>query len=117
MHESLALLFEKLNIIQAINLSICMIDWGTEMRRYNDKPNIVGECIFEARKKKKYTKADLHRKLELIGVELGRNEIYRIENNMMIVKDFELVALASVLDIDLNIFKDIFLDNSEENIS
>lgn len=85
------------------------------MRRYNDKPNIVGECIRAARKNKKYTKADLHRKLELIGVELGRNEIYRIENNMMIVKDFELIALALVLDIDLNIFKDIFLDSSDSS--
>ena len=34
--------------------------------------------------------------------------IYRIENNQMIVKDFELVAFCIVLDINFNDLKKFF---------
>jgi len=74
-----------------------------KIKKYNGKSkNISGEIIKQARLNKKMTKTDVSKKLELYGVYLHRNEIYRIENNMMMVKDFELVALAEVLEIDLN---------------
>jgi len=44
-----------------------------------------------------------------------RNEIYRIENFKMSVKDFELIALASVLEIDFNDIKNIIIDKSTNN--
>ena len=44
----------------------------------------------------------LSNKLELLGVTLYPNDIYLIEKEQRIVKDFELVALCSVLDIDYN---------------
>jgi len=43
--------------------------------------------------------------LELLGVELDRFEIYKIENGKMIVKDFELIALSIVLDIPFDEIK------------
>ena len=61
-----------------------------------------------ARENKKYTKVDLCRELELLGVEMSRNEIYRIEKNQMIVKDFELVAFCIVLDINFDDLKKFF---------
>ena len=78
------------------------------MKKFNDKPNIIGQLIKSARIKKKYTKVDLCRELELLGIEMSRNEIYRIENNQMIVKDFELVAFCIVLDINFNDLKKFF---------
>lgn len=72
------------------------------MKRFNGKPNVVGRLIERTRKKKGITKAELCRKLELLGVEFDRNEIYRIENYRMIVKDFELIALMQVLNISFN---------------
>ncbi len=54
------------------------------------------------REKKHYSKMELSRKLELLGVVLDRFDLYKIENSKMIVKDFELIALSSVLDIDLH---------------
>ena len=53
----------------------------------------------------------LKRELELQGIEMSRNEIYRIEHNQMIVKDFELVAFCIVLDINFNDIKDYFEQN------
>lgn len=78
------------------------------MKKFNNNRNIIGTLIEQARKKKKYTKVDLCRELELLGVGMSRNEIYRIEKNKMIVKDFELVALCIVLDINFNDLKNFF---------
>lgn len=78
------------------------------MKKFNNNPNIIGQLIKQARKKKNFTKVDLCRELELLGVEMSRNEIYRIENNKMIVKDFELVAFCIVLDINFDDLKSFF---------
>ena len=72
------------------------------MKKFNNKPNIIGNLLKTAREKKHYTKVDLCRELELIGIEMSRNEIYRIEHNQMIVKDFEFVAFCLVLDIQID---------------
>lgn len=82
------------------------------MKKFNDKPNLIGQIIKNARQKRHFTKVDLCRELELVGIEMSRNEIYRIENNKMIVKDFELVAFCIVLDINFEDLKNWFVDNS-----
>lgn len=78
------------------------------MKKFNNRRNLVGTLIKNAREKKKFTKVDLCRELELLGIEMSRNEIYRIERNQMIVKDFELVAFCIVLDINFNDLKNLF---------
>ena len=75
------------------------------MKRFNEQRNVIGNLIKEYREKKNYTKTLLSQKLELLGVELDRFEIYKIENGKMIVKDFELIALSIVLDIPFNEIK------------
>ena len=85
------------------------------MKKYNNKPNAIGKILCQERKKKGYSKTALCRKLELLGIEFDRNEIYRIENFRMSVKDFELIALASVLEIDFNDIKNIIIDKSTNN--
>lgn len=77
------------------------------MKRFNDQSNVVGELIKKARLQKGLSKVELSIKLELLGVNLTRVEIYRIESSKMIVKDFELIALCVVLDLDYNELKDL----------
>lgn len=72
------------------------------MKKYNEKSNVVGNLVKKHREQKKYSKADLSRKLDLIGINLDGTEIKRIEDNTQIIKDFELIAFIKVLDIDLN---------------
>ena len=48
---------------------------------------------------------ELSRKLELLGIELDRFELYKIETSKKSVKDFELIALCIVLDIDFEELK------------
>lgn len=78
------------------------------MKKFNNHRNLVGELIQKAREKKNYSKKDLRRELELLGIAMDRNELYRIEKNKMSVKDFELVAFCIVLDIDFNDLKKFF---------
>ena len=77
------------------------------MKKYNQKSNVVGNLVKKHRELKKYTKADLSRKLDLIGVSLDGTEIKRIEDNTQIIKDFELIAFIKVLDISLGELKSL----------
>lgn len=75
------------------------------MKKYNNNANIVGNFIEKRRKELKISKEELSRQLQLHGVYLNRVELYRIEKQTMILKDFELIALAIVLKINLEDLK------------
>ncbi len=78
------------------------------MKKFNDYRNIIGPLVKEHREQKKYTKTELSHKLELLGIELDRFELYKIETAKKSVKDFELIALCIILDININELKDQF---------
>ena len=75
------------------------------MKRFNDNRNVIGELIKKAREKKHYTKTEVSHKLELLGIELDRFELYKIETGKTSVKDFETIGLCIVLDIDFEELK------------
>lgn len=75
------------------------------LKRFNNKKNISGTLIKEAREKKKMSKVRLSQLLDTYGVYINTDELLRIEKNKVLVKDFELVAIAQILDIDLNKLK------------
>lgn len=77
------------------------------MKKYENKSNICGNIIKTYREKRNLTKAQLSRLLELHAVYLDSTELFRIENGKMIVKDFELIALCFVLDIDFEDLKNM----------
>ena len=55
---------------------------------------------------------DMCREYELRGIEIDRFKLYKIENNKISIKDFELVATFEILDADLNILKRILKEMS-----
>ena len=75
------------------------------MKKFNECRNVIGELIKKHREEKHYTKADVSHKLELLGIELDRFELYKIETAKKSVKDFELIGLCIVLDIDFEELK------------
>ena len=72
------------------------------MKKYDNKANVIGELLQKHRKNKKLSKEEVCRRVQLHGVYIHRVELYRMEMGKSIVKDFELIALCKVLDIDLN---------------
>lgn len=76
------------------------------MKKFYNQRNFIGQIIKEHREKMHYSKTELSSKLDLMGIELDRFELYKIENSKTSVKDFELIALCIVLDIDFNELKE-----------
>ncbi len=75
------------------------------MKKYENKSNVIGRLVNEYRKKNNLSKTELSKMLQLHAVYLDITEINRIEEGKMIVKDFELIALCKVLEINYDDLK------------
>ncbi len=70
--------------------------------KYEDNLNVVGPILQEKRKEKNIFLEALSSKLLLLGINIPVTSLHRIENNQRTVRDYEISALAVVLDIDVN---------------
>ena len=75
------------------------------MRKFNGKSNISGSIIEKYRELRNMSREDLAEKLQLLGLNIDRVTIYRIEQNNVILKDFELIAICEILNIGLDQLK------------
>lgn len=80
------------------------------IKKYNEQKNVAGLVIRTEREKRGVKPTELCRKLELKGIYISREELYRMEHNQMMIKDFEVIAIFQVLHADLNILKN-FIEN------
>lgn len=78
--------------------------------RYNNNKNIAGKIIRENRENLGLSREKLSSRLALLGVTLYDNDIYLIENNKRAIKDFELMALCKVLEINSEELKEYIKD-------
>lgn len=69
--------------------------------KYNDKLNIVGETLRKIRNEKGISFEKLSNQLLLKGVNIPVTSLHRIENNQRTVRDYELCAIAKVLEINV----------------
>lgn len=87
--------------------------------KYKENLNVTGKVIREKRIEKNMSLEELSGKLLLKGVNIPITSLYRIENNQRTVRDYEICALARVLEIEvlelLQPFLDIF-DNKKTNL-
>ena len=63
------------------------------------KRNLISARLIELRKIQKWSQRDLAYQLQLIGVDMDKNVITRIETNKRYVTDIELKALAKVFSV------------------
>lgn len=72
-------------------------------RAPNGKANICGEKVAEYRMnmKPKMSQRQLSEKLQILGLDVDKNAIQRIECGKRFVTDIELVALSQVFDTDI----------------
>lgn len=75
------------------------------MKKFENKSNVIGNLIKEYREKLHLSKIEVCRKLQLYAVYLDSTELNRMETGRMIIKDFELIALCKVLDINYDELK------------
>lgn len=74
------------------------------IRKFNGKKNISGKLIEKYRTEKNMSREELAEQLQLIGLNMDRTHIFRIEKNQLMVKDFELVAICKILNVN---YKDL----------
>lgn len=70
------------------------------MRKFSDSSNICGKFICDERNKQGLSQEQLANKLQLIGINVDRSYISRIETQQTVIKDFELLAFCLILKID-----------------
>ena len=64
------------------------------VRKLNNNLNVIGDNLRKYRKEKHLSQADLTMELNLLGINLHKNDIYMIENNKRTVKDYEIWGWA-----------------------
>ena len=72
------------------------------IRKLDSNVNIIGKNLKRIREDHGLSQADLCCKLELLGVTMFKSDIYEIENNKRLVKDFESKALCIALSVSLD---------------
>lgn len=67
---------------------------------FNGKKNVCGDRVHEARCKLKLTQSDLAARLQIEGIIIERDSISRIEIGTRFVADYEIKALAKILQVE-----------------
>ena len=80
------------------------------IRKLNNNVNIVGSNIKKFRELRELSQPDICKKMQLMGVTMYIADIYEIENNKRLVKDFEIKAFCKALDVT---FEELF-DNTDQ---
>ena len=75
------------------------------VRKLNNNLNVIGDNLRNYRKEKHLSQADLTMELNLLGINLHKNDVYMIENNKRSVKDYEVWGFIMVLNIS---YDDLF---------
>ena len=70
------------------------------MRKFNGKSNVCGLLIENYRLKNDMSRENLAEQMQLMGINIDRAHIYRIEKGIVILKDFELITICKILNID-----------------
>lgn len=80
------------------------------IRKLNNQVNIIGENLRKYRIQNNISQAELCHQLELLGVTMFIADIYEIENNKRLVKDFELKSFCMALNIT---YEQLFNDTNK----
>lgn len=68
---------------------------------YNERKNLCGNRVKEARARLNITQADLAARLQVAGVIMERDSVSRIEIGTRFVTDYELSVLSDVLGVSV----------------
>ena len=70
-------------------------------KKFNDSYNITGNNILRIRKEKKVTQEDLCARMQVMGYQISRSDISKLENGKKFIADFEVYGFAKALKISI----------------
>lgn len=77
-------------------------------KKFNHNLNVLGYKIRECREKNKISQAQLSAKLQVLGIDIPKNSIQKLECNNRIIKDFELAGISKVLNVSTDYLMEDF---------
>lgn len=77
--------------------------------KYNNKLNVIGPVIRKYREKANLSQADLSAKLTLLGIDVPKNSVQRLECGDRIIKDYELAGIAKILNVSTDLLLKDFI--------
>lgn len=70
-------------------------------KKFNDSYNITGNNILRIRKEKKVTQEDLCARMQVMGYQISRSDISKLENGKKFIADFEVYGFAKALKVSI----------------
>ena len=71
-------------------------------KKFEDNLNVIAQNLKEIRKSKNISLSKLSDKLMLMGIDISKQSLYRIELNNRSVRDYELAGIARALDVSID---------------
>ncbi len=79
-----------------------------KFNKYENKFNIIGSRIKDIRKEEKITQEDLCARMQVLGYQINRSDISKIENCNKFIADFEVLGFSRALNRSiLDLYEDI----------
>lgn len=70
-----------------------------QIKKLNGKSNVIGKNIKKYRELRNLTQRELSNKIALLGIDIYHSDISQIENQKLLLKDFEIIAMCKVLNV------------------
>lgn len=70
-----------------------------QVKKLNGKSNVIGKNIRKYRELRHLTQRELSNKIALLGIDIYHSDISQIENEKLLLKDFEIIAFCKVLNV------------------
>lgn len=83
-------------------------------KKYENNLNVIADNLKELRKSKNISLSALSNKLMLMGVDISKQSLYRIEQNKRSVRDYELSSIAISLGVKTDDLLKDFIKNINE---
>lgn len=80
-------------------------------KKYENNLNVIADNLKELRKSKNISLSALSNKLMLMGVDISKQSLYRIEQNKRSVRDYELSSIAISLGVKTDDLLKYFIKN------
>lgn len=83
-------------------------------KKYENNLNVISDNLRKIRDEKNISLSTLSNKLMLMGVDISKQSLYRIEQNKRSVRDYELSSIAIALDVETDELLREFIDEMKK---
>ena len=81
--------------------------------KYNDKLNVIGEKLKYYRELNKLSQSQVSNRLQLIGRDIPKNSLQRLENGKRILRDYELAGFSKIFNVSIDEMLKEFINELE----